>query len=341
MKLLKQHKEKILGTIISLVFILLIFWNLDFKQLVSTFKIFDYKVLLIFIPLYVISLYIRGVRWKYLLCNASKLTVKEAFFSFTTGNTINSYLPARAGDFWRAYHVGSKLKESKIKLLGSIILERIIDGISILLILIFAVLTYFKHQWVLNITYIATALFIGSLLVFYLIFKFNKIDWFFNKLSKIPVFEKFENQIKQLANMLNKFMEGFQALNNPKCFSIAFLTSCIAWGIECFLTYLLIMGFGNHYGFSIALFVISFIALSTIIPSSSVFIGPYQYAYILALGIYHIEKSNALGIAFIHQLTIMITITIITVVYFMLTDTKIETIKAEIKDKTNDRNAES
>ena len=333
MEKLKQHKEKIIGLIITLIFIALICWNLDFRQLVATFKIFDYRVLLVFIPLYIFGLYLRGVRWKYLLCDSKKLTVKEAFFAFTTGNTINSYLPARAGDFWRAFHIGKKLEESKMKILGSIILERLIDGISVLLILAFAVLTYFKHPWVLNITYIASGLFLGSLVVFFLIFKFNKTDWFFNKLSNFPALSKFEPVFTKISDIMNRFMEGFQALNKPHCLFMAFATSCLAWGIECVITYVLILGFGQHYGFSIALFIISFIALSTIIPSSSVFVGPYQYAYILALGIYHIEKSNALGIAFIHQITIMLTITVISMIYFLFTNTKIQDIKEEIAEE--------
>lgn len=332
MKKIIKHKEKIIGLIISLIFIGLICWNLDLKQLIATFKVFNYKVLLIFIPFYIAGLYLRGVRWKYLLCDNTDLTVKEAFFAFTTGNTLNSYLPARAGDFWRAYHIGKKLDQSKMKMLGSIILERIIDGVSVLLILAFAVLTYFKHSWVLKITYLASFLFIGSLIFFFLIFKFNKTNIFFNKLSEIGILSKFKPFLKKTSELINKFMEGFQALNNPKCLSIAFLTSCLAWGIECAITYVLILGFGQHYGFSIAFFIISFIALSTIIPSSSVFVGPYQYAYILALGIYHIEKSNALGIAFIHQVTIMLIITVISIIYFLFTDTNLKEIKEEIEE---------
>ncbi len=338
---IKKHKSKIIGAVISIVFIALIFWKLDFSRLIETFKVFDYKVLLLFIPLYVVGLYIRGFRWKYLLCNDNKLSVKEAFFTFTTGNTLNSYLPARAGDIWRACHIGNKYDESRMKLLGSIILERIIDGISVLMILFFAVLTYFKHQWVLNITYIAAALFLGSLLFFFVIFKFNKINWIFSKLSEIHFLQKFKPSLEKIAKHLNSFMDGFQALNNPKCLTLAFLASCAAWGIECILTYILITGFGHHYGFSIAFFVISFIALSTIIPSSSVFVGPYQYAYILALGIYHIEKSNALGIAFIHQITIMITITVVSVIYFMLSDTSFREIQAEIEEENNAGNTKS
>lgn len=338
MSWVNKHKDKILGLIISIVFISLIFWKLDYQQLLNTFKIFNYKVLILFVPLYVLGLYIRGFRWKYLLCNDSKITVKEAFFAFTTGNTLNSYLPARAGDFWRAYHVGNKLDESKMKLLGSIILERIIDGISVLLILFFAILMYFKQQWILNISYIAATLFLGSLVTFFIAFKFNKIDLFFNSLAKIPLLSKLKPQFNKISDLLNKFLQGFQALNNPKCFTMAFLTSILAWGIECLITYILINGFGMHYGFSTALFVISFIALSTIIPSSSVFVGPYQYAYILALGIYHIEKANALGIAFIHQITIMLIITVISVIYFMCTDTNLKEVKEEIKGKSNDYN---
>ena len=158
MQIIKKHKEKILGCIVSLVFIGLIFWNIDFSRLVATFKIFNYKTLFIFVPLYIFSLYIRGVRWKCLLNFGGEFSSKDSFFIFTAGNTLNSYLPARAGDFWRAYHVGKNLNESKAKILGSIILERIIDGISTLVVLSYAVITYCKQSWILNITYLSAAL---------------------------------------------------------------------------------------------------------------------------------------------------------------------------------------
>ena len=94
-------------------------------------------------------------------------------------------------------------------------------------------------------------------------------------------------------------------------------------------------GYSIYLGVSYESLIISFIALSTIIPSSSVFVGPYQFAYILALNIYHIEKSNALGIAFIHQITIMITITIISVIYFMISNTSIKELRTEIDENNN------
>ena len=328
-----KHKDKILGLVISLIFIILIFWKLDLQKLIAAFGMFNYRVLFLFVPVYVFSLYIRGVRWKYLLCMTEKLSISEAFFSFTVGNTINSYLPARAGDFWRAYHVGSKIDESKMKLLGSIILERLIDGISILCILFFAIMTYFRHKWVLNIAEISALLFFGALIVIYVVFKYNNIERIIAKLTKLPVFKNFDSQLNTLSAHLKKFMCGFEALNNPKCFFMAFFMSMLAWGFECLMTYMIILAFGVHYGISIALFTISFIALSTVIPSSSIFIGPYQYAYILALGIYHIGKEQALGTAFIHQMTIMIIITVISAIYFLKGNTKLSDIQKEIQEE--------
>lgn len=333
MQKFKQHKEKIIGLIVSLVFIGLIFWNIDFDRLVDTFKTFDYKVIFAFIPLYVTSLYLRGYRWKCLLNDEKGLSTNKAFCVFTAGNTLNSYFPARAGDFWRAYHIGKHLHTSKVKVLGSIILERIIDGISILLILTYAVLSFCKQQWILDITYISAFLFIGALIFFYTLLKSNKTEIIFAKIRNIKLFSKLTPVIDKIDNIISHFMQGFQSLNNPKNFWLAFGASCLAWIIECLVTYILILGFGYHFGISIAMFVISFLALSTIIPSSSIFVGPYQYAYILALGIYNIDKSNGLGIAFIHQILIMLTITIITIIYFLLNKKNINEIRAEINTK--------
>lgn len=326
-----KHQNKILGLIVSAVFILLIFWKIDLHQLLVTFKGFDFRALIVFVPVYILGIYIRGARWKFLLCNDEKLGVNEAFFAFTAGNTLNSYLPARAGDFWRAIHIGNKIKESKMKLLGSIILERIIDGISVLLILYTAILLYFRHPKVIEMAIFSAILFFGAFIFFYILFKSGKITVLFDWLSKLPLFNKNKEVINKFSELSELFMNGFSVLNNPKCFWSAFFMSIAAWLLECFVTFVLISGFHLGIGFSSALFVISFVALSTVIPSSSVFIGPYQFAYILALGIYHVSKSQALAVAFVHQIIIMILITIISVVYFACVNTSMKEITEEIK----------
>ena len=103
---------------------------------------------------------------------------------FTVGSMLNIFLPARGGDIYRAYYLGKNKSEKKMKIFGSIILERTLDGICVFMILLAAVLNYSRQNWIENLAYLIGAIFIGSLLIFYLMFKFNKVDYICAKCEK-------------------------------------------------------------------------------------------------------------------------------------------------------------
>lgn len=312
-----MKKRQIFALIISLTFLGLIFHKMDWAKLIQTFKMFNLKNLWTIVPVYILTLYLRGVRWKSLLVNDPKYSARHLGAVFTVGSMLNIFLPARAGDVYRAYYLGHNKQEKKMKLFGSIILERTLDGICVFLILLWAVLAYSKQQWMLNLAYMIGALFVGSFIVFYLIFKFNKIDFVCQKLidfcSKLPNFisKGLTSAIGKINVHSNSFMEGFGVLDNSKCMLQATIMSIIIWLIECYVAFLIINSFNIHLGFSAALFVISLISFSTMIPSTSVFLGPYQCAYILALGIYNVDKSTALAISTVHQGILILILTII------------------------------
>ena len=302
-----MNKKKIFAILITIFFIILIFYKIDIDNLIHTFKIFSFKNLLLIIILYMLGMYLRGFRFKAILLDDKKYSVVELSENFISGVFLNIFLPARGGDLYRAYQLGSDKDEKKMKILGSILIERTFDGICVFCILLFAVLMYCKQQWIINLTYSVGALFFGCLTIFWIIFKFNKIDFLCNLIIKKA--EKFPEKInkplikiiKEINNQLNSFVEGFRVLNSIRYTLKAFIWSAIPWSIECYVAYLIINSFDLHLGFASALFVISLISFSTMIPSASVFLGPYQYAYILALGIFSIDKSSALAVSTIHQ----------------------------------------
>ena len=312
-----MSKKKIFALLISLVFLGLIFHKMDWAKLFQTFKMFDFKNLWLIVVLYATTLYLRGIRWKSLLMNENKYSAYNLGTVFTVGSMLNIFLPARAGDVYRAYYLGDTKQEKKMKIFGSIILERTLDGICVFLILLFAILTYANKQWMMNLAYLIGTLFIGSFVAFYLIFKFNKVDFICEKLINITanfpeiLANPLMRIIKKINVHINSFIEGFEVLNSLKCSTQAFVMSLIVWLIECYVAFLIINSFHINLGFSAALFVISLISFSTMIPSTSVFLGPYQYAYILALGIYNVDKSTALAISTIHQGILMIILTLI------------------------------
>lgn len=302
-----KNKKTIIGIIISVLFLVLIFYNVDLKELFETFKQFNIKSIVIIVAIYAFSMIIRAVRWANLLeCN-KKYNFFKLNYAWVIGNLMNAFLPARAGDIWRAYEIGANSQESKMKLFGSVMLERILDGVSICTILYLCVLMYAKLPWLKNMANFSMLLFGGCLLGFYLIVKLNKIEdvcTLINKnISRFP--SKIANIVEKISKQFKLFVNGFYVLKSNYYSFMAIFLSFIIWLLECVMTYYVIRAFGINCPISAALFVICFVALGTMIPSSSIFVGPYQYAFILALGLYHIDKSEALAVALVHQSILM------------------------------------
>ena len=316
-----MSKRKIVALVVTIALLVLIFHKINWHELIITFKNFNFKNLWAIVILYILAMFLRGIRWKALLMNDPRYSWINLGEIFIVGSMLNIFLPARAGDLYRAYYLGSVKNEKKMKVFGSIILERTLDGISVFAILLAAVLMYCKHAWILNIAYSIGALFIGSLAVFYVIFKFNKIDvicnWMIKLLNYLPkkLANLSEGFVQKIFGYSKSFMEGFEVLDSFKYSSIAFVSSFLIWGIEAYVAFLMINSFNLGLGFAASLFVISLTSFSTMIPSTSVFLGPYQYAYILALGIFGVQKSTTLAISTVHQAILMIVLTILGMYY--------------------------
>lgn len=331
-----MNKKKILTisvTILFVVFLVYIFRDINAAEFLNAFKMFSFKYIFWIVALYYFTMYLRGIRWKALLMDNPKYSNWHLGAVFIVGSMLNSFLPARAGDIYRAYYLGENKNEKKMKVFGSIILERTLDGISVFFILLFAVLVYCKNNPViLSSIYFFGFVFIGSMIAFYLIFKFNKIDFVCKKiellLNKIKL-GKLSKIVESLNKHANSFMEGFEVLDSVKLSLKAVISSAAIWGIECYVAYLIIASFNLSLPFSASLFVISLISFSAMLPSSSIFFGPYQAAYLIALGIYGVKKSSILAVSLVHPIMLIILLTVVGLYYLYKFNFSLDKIKEE------------
>ena len=115
------------------------------------------------------SFIFRGIRWRILLQNLSKNhSILECIQLTFVGYAINNVFPARAGEISRAYLVGKGNGISKTSSLATIFVERIFDGLTIVVIL--AILLFINPfpGWVKTLSYIGGALFS---ILFFLVFR--------------------------------------------------------------------------------------------------------------------------------------------------------------------------
>src|SRR5579862_8990919 len=113
----------------------LLFRNIKFDELAADFARLQVLWLLPALAVYMLGYVIRGFRWVILLNPIKKCSFKSLFPTLLIGFMANNVTPLRLGEFIRAHLNGKKEGISRSASLGTIILERLFDGMAMLVIL--------------------------------------------------------------------------------------------------------------------------------------------------------------------------------------------------------------
>ncbi|MGE5810758.1 MAG: lysylphosphatidylglycerol synthase transmembrane domain-containing protein, partial [Ignavibacteria bacterium] len=124
-----------ISIIISMVFVVLIFYEVDFNKTEQALRDADYIYLPFAVVLSIVTNILRTYRWKYVINPIKKISTHSLFSGVAIGYMANNLLPARLGEFVRAYMMGKKEGISKSATLATIVLERILDGLALLFFL--------------------------------------------------------------------------------------------------------------------------------------------------------------------------------------------------------------
>lgn len=331
---MEKKKSNTIALAITIIFTIIVIWNVDFSELIRLCSLMNKKFIPPYLLIFVSVMFVRTIRWRILLPKTDGKLI-DLYELYMTANFLNIFLPARAGDFFRGIFLGQKYKVSKLCMLGTVLAERILDGLSVICLLTLGIVIHYRSQFVLNILFVAIVLFVGSFIFMLWVYKYKKIDYICEKMknfaSLMPaqIAEKAVIIIEKCQPHLNSFMEGFETFTNIKTMAKAACYSAITWSCDCFLVYFIMLAFGIETHFTVALFVVSFIALSTIIPQSTIYIGLYQGAFILAAKMFGISKTMALSVALTQQMLMIAVYSIFALVFIWKNQLKMSDLKGE------------
>lgn len=331
-----KHLKKIILFLITLVFLYFVFVNININEFISSIKGFDTGFIFPLIISCIISLSFRALCFKQLISksvpNPSLLTLIHLCL---TSAALNIFLPARAGDIFRAFYTGSVYKTDKVKIFGTVMLERIFDVVVIFAFLAWGILVYHNNPLARKLCAFAGILIVCSLLFAFITYKFNLMDKVCSSISKITEKIPFSNFIQkclfQINKLCNSFFNGFEAIDSPKILFSTILSAVGIWVFECLNFLIVIYGFGYELHWSVSIFIISFIALACMIPSTSIFVGPYQLAVISAFAIYDVSKEAALAISLTEQTIVTIVFAVSAVLFMLKNNISYKQLKEDIK----------
>jgi len=258
---LVRDPKAIAGVIISMAGIYWAFIDfqfLDFKESMYQVDLF-YLVLATFFLWG--SVWLRGLRWKWLFKENASPSITSLYRAELIGYFGNNVLPLRLGELLRSYIVGKENSLSKSFVFGTVVLERLMDTLVLLLFTLLLFLTFPLEGAIKG--YVIW----GGIISFFVIITILII---------INHIQKFQTENKILT-ILKKVLDGLLSIRKGMLMPVI-ISSILIWCIYLLDVYLVQKAFQFNLSWSqiLAVLVISSLALS--IPSAPGMIGTFHAA---------------------------------------------------------------
>ncbi len=228
----------------------------------------------------VLALVVRAYRWKFFLQDYAEIKFQSLWRSVCVGYMANNVLPFRIGEIVRAWFLARKENRKTSEVFGTIVLERILDILSILILYVVFVF-YFAAGKSVKLpremvygAWIMAVIALGAL--GFLILLKTKTARVRELLSR--VFKIFPDAVSSKANqMLDAFIKGLWIINSWKSIIISFSLSMLIWLVLAFAYLYVFFAVGIPANLILALFLIVALAFAVSIPSAPGFIGTFHW----------------------------------------------------------------
>jgi len=306
-----------LGILVSLVFLYLAFRKVKTGDLAQAFRIANYWHVAPAVALSLLSIWFRAVRWKYLMNPIKKIGIYSLFSSTAIGFMSNSFLPARLGEFVRAYVIGKKEGISKSSAFATVVVSRIFDGMTILFFfgIILLRYSYIYPGWLQKTIYFAFIFYFAALAFIILLkIRTDQVTKFISFLLR-PFPAKVNRMINRL---IGSFITGLESIKSAKAVITASVISLLVWLPNAFVIYIVAHSFGLDIPVSGAFLLMVIFCFGMMIPSAPGFVGNIQYFSVLGLSLFGVARASALSFSIVYHLTTFLPITALGLIFLFI-----------------------
>lgn len=316
-------KTNLLGLVLSAVCLVIIFRKLDLAQLWGAVSAVRLDILLLAVLVFLTTFLVRTFRWQVLLRPTRHVRYPRLLSVVMIGYMANNVLPARLGEFVRAYVLSRKEGVRKSSSLATIFIERIFDGLSLLFILGALLVAHqvgwlsLKHDFPASIQWAG----LGAGVVFVLAFAAVLALEFYPPcgvlMERLIVLLAPQKIRQRLLDILVAFREGVGCVRSLGAMAVVFTASLLIWTIEG-MTYTLV---GQAFALELPLraFFITMVIvnLGTLVPSAPGYLGTFQFFCWLSLGLFGVSKELAVSYGLVLNIMEYLPVTLIGVGFLM------------------------
>ena len=289
----KRNLSLIGGTLLSLLFLWLAFRRVDLQEVWGALREADPLLVALALFTFLVTQVVKSVRWKTLFYpehRSRRLT--KLLKVIVVGQMVNAAIPARLGEVARAYLLGKIERISTAYAFGTIVLEKALDSLMLLLLVLLISIFMPLPVWLKGSSLVVSGGMVLLLIVMTLLSRWeDRLPSWLDKvlgpgswLTRVGVtgaVQRAALSLRPLRSLrLNAQLWGWSLLN---------------WLIMISTNVILLWAFGLHLPWTAAPVLLAILNIGIIVPSSPGRIGIFHYLCVLTLGLYNVEPSTALA----------------------------------------------
>jgi glycosyltransferase 2 family protein len=319
---MKRGVRNAVGILLTAVCLYFAFKDVQWRDAVAKARSANVSLLILSAAVATMMFPLRARRWRTILDPiAPKLPFGVLWRPTAIGVMVNNVLPARAGEFARAYALTREVPTISFPLsLASLVVDRVFDAIVVFLLLVVAIASpsfpagaTFGGQTITHVALAFALVPLVLLVVLYLLAAYPK--------TLIRAFELVARRVSKTleargSEMLHRFAEGLSVLRAPGHFIAVFWWALLHWLVQPLAFWIGLRAFGIDVPWSATLFVQALTVIGVSLPSSPGYFGLFEIGAIAALKAYGVAETPAATWALVYHVVSLIPITLIGAYYF-------------------------
>ncbi|MBE9507918.1 MAG: flippase-like domain-containing protein [Chloroflexi bacterium] len=288
----------VVGLTVSGVSLYVVIQNLQPIEVWRAFRQASYLWIAPAVVLYLFALVARTARWQALLSSERHIPLRDLLPTMAMGRGANNIYPFRAGEIVRVLLLKQRNDISAAAGLASILVERVFDGLTMILFLLVAALIGGLPEVDLRyILWFAIGVFGAALGVVYAIVLWpapirRLVEWSVVRFTP----HRFH---QRLLGVVERFIGGFASIRSVLTLTLVLLFSITVWSAETLSYRLLMNAFGFGVDFHHLLLMSGAANLATALPSGPGNVGTFDAPSILVLTGVGIPRNAAISYQFL------------------------------------------
>lgn len=235
-----------------------------------------------------------AVRWRLLVRPVKAVGLHRLFGVTMIGFMANQLLPARIGELVRAYGLARTESLPMAPVLATLVLERVFDGLSLLLFLVGGSFFLRPEPWMVWSAVLSGILYLGALLSLGSLRDPRTARLAYWLLARLPA------RIRpRAARLAEAFGGGLEVLGDRRALLAVAGLSLAIWSVNAAGYQASFAAFALDLPLHAAPLVSAVVTLALVLPSAPGFVGPLQAATVAGLALFGVPPAVALALSFV------------------------------------------